>query len=471
MMDLTQYRSCVAKPIDGDSPVGARLIDDALFDYVEDQMMKVGSLSHGSVQWQQAEHSAITLLSEKSKDIKVLVYLLQCLHHDVNPNRLIVSFGVMRDFIEYFWAESFPAQGDRGKLPRRKFFSQMCQRFSTVVKSFDFASLNTPLAEELKEVVSEWQQTLTAKQLSSELSESIATLINNDLTKREERLASTPAPSASPSQIAAIASTESAPSAFTVDSSSDKATKETLLKVASFLSEQEMGSVLAIRVRRYAMWGSIDSLPDHDAQGHSLLRAMQSDRVKEYRDQMGSPSLALWRKVEQSLTVAPFWFEGQMLSAQVAEALEHSEWSHAIKEETQMFLERFPYLMEMTFKGGAPFVPNEVKSWLSDSTKECSPYGQSSGSWQALRQEAFNLAKEGGISVAMSMVNDGLISVNEPRDRFYWRLIGADLLKHHQLEGIALSQYQTLEQEILQTSVVQWEPSLIQQLKQNTASE
>ncbi|RTZ16419.1 type VI secretion system protein TssA [Vibrio aquaticus] len=468
-MELTQYRSSVVKPIEGDSPVGVRLIDDALYEYVEEQMMKVGSLAHGSVQWQQVEHSAITLLSEKSKDIKLLVYLLQCLHHDINPTRLIVSFGVMRDFIEHYWEDSFPAQGDRGKLPRRKFFSQICQRFSTAVKKFDFACLNTSLVDELKEAVSEWQQTLTAKQLSSDLSESIVITINSELIKRAERLASVPVSSTPPTIPSASIASE--PPTFTVDNSSDKATKETLLKVASFLSEQEMGSVLAIRVRRYAMWSSIDSLPDHNAQGHSVLRSMQSDRVKEYREQMDSPNLALWRKVEQSLTVAPFWFEGQMLSAQIAEALERTDWSNAIKEETQTFLERFPYLVEMAFKGGKPFVPNEVRNWIYESKTECSPYGQSNGAWQELRQEAFDLAKEGGISVAMSMVNDGLVVASEPRDRFYWRLIGADLLKHHQLDGIALSQYQTLEQEILQTSVVQWEPSLVQQLQQNTASE
>lgn len=50
-MEMTEYRQCVAKPISSSNPVGERLVDHPLFDFIEDQMMKVGSLSHASVQW------------------------------------------------------------------------------------------------------------------------------------------------------------------------------------------------------------------------------------------------------------------------------------------------------------------------------------------------------------------------------------------------------------------------------------
>jgi type VI secretion system protein ImpL len=48
-MELSEYRPCITTPIERENPVGERLIDDSLFDFVEDQMMKVGSLSHASV--------------------------------------------------------------------------------------------------------------------------------------------------------------------------------------------------------------------------------------------------------------------------------------------------------------------------------------------------------------------------------------------------------------------------------------
>lgn len=468
-MELTQYRTSIVKPIAGESPVGERLLDEPLFDFVEDQMMKVGSLSHASVQWQEVEHSAITLLNEKSKDIKLLVYLLQCLHNQLTPSRFITSFGVMSDFIEHYWNDCFPAPGKRGNLPRRKFFSQMCQRFSIAVEKFDFASLDSQDREELQAVVEAWQKTIEANELSSDVADSVALTITNQLKRAQERekLQQTAAQPVSTDSATTQASAAPA-SSLSVDNSSDKAAKQTLLKVAEYLAEQESGSALAIRVRRHALWGAITALPDHDHNGKTLLRGMQMERVKEYQDQLHQPDLALWRKVEQSLTIAPYWFEGQLMSHDIAKALGQESWCQAIREETQSFIQRYPSVVELKFKDGSPFLTDLVRDWLA-SGEVASTGGSVSGNWNEQREEAFSLAKEGGIAVAMSMLNDGLVAATEPRDRFYWRLLSADLLKHNHLDAMAKEQYQTLKQEIMQTSVTEWEPSLIEQLERNTA--
>lgn len=470
-MELTQYRSSIVRPITHDAPVGERLLDEPLFDFVEDQMMKVGSLSHATVQWQEVEHSAITLLNEKSKDIKLLVYLLQCLHNQLTPSRFIVSFGVMSDFIEHYWSDCFPAPGKRGNLPRRKFFSQMCQRFSMAVDKFDFATLDSQSREELQTVVEGWQKTIQANELSSDVADSVVLTITNQLKRAQEReKLQQSAPQTTAANSAAPAISSAAAPSLSVDNSSDKAAKQTLLKVAEFLAEQESGSALAIRVRRHALWGAIATLPDHDHHGKTLLRGMQIERVKEYQDQLHQPDLALWRKVEQSLTIAPYWFDGQFMSHEIAKALGQESWCQAIREETQSFIERFPSVVDLKFKDGSPFFSESVRDWLA--SREMTTSGSTvSGSWQEQREEAFNLAKEGGIAVAMSMLNDGLVAATEPRERFYWRLLSADLLQHNHLDAMAKEQYQTLKQEILQTSVTEWEPSLIEQLQRNTASD
>ncbi|MFM2589328.1 type VI secretion system protein TssA [Vibrio sp. TBV020] len=467
-MELIQYRNCIVEPVSDSSPVGERLLDEPLFDFIEDQMMKVGSLSHASVQWQEVEHSTLKLLQEKSKDIKLLVYLLQCLHQELTADRFIASFHVMGDFIAHYWLDSFPAPGKRGNLPRRKFFSQMCQRFSMAVDKFDFHNLDSQAREELSCAVLEWQRVISVHDLASDMVESIVATVSNRISKasqseeREKRQAvSSPSPSQSSPSVSQ--------SALSIDNSSEKAAKETLLKVADFLSEQEFGMALAIRVRRHALWGGITSLPDHDKGGHCLLRGMQAERVKEYKDQSAQPNLALWRQVEQSLTISPFWIEGQLLSHDIAKALGYEQWCQAIKEETTAFIERFPTMRELKFKSGERFIPDPVQEWLVGNEKS-SNSGALVNSWQEQRDEVFNLAREGGIAVAMSMINDGLNVAIEPRERFYWRLLSADLLKHNHLDGMATEQYQHLKQEAMQAQVSQWEPSLIEQLERNTAS-
>nr|ACI88897.1 LanJ [Vibrio anguillarum M3] len=467
-MELTDYRRCITQPIQADNPVGERLIDDPLFDFVEDQMMKVGSLSHASVQWDEVEHSTLKLLSGKSKDLKLLIYLLQCLHNQVTPLRFTTSLQLLSDFMSLYWEDCFPAPGKRGSLPRRKFFSQIVQRLALVIDKLDFAQFDGPDRDELNTAIDALQQATTQAGLMSESVESLVAKVQAQLRRATEREQATQHVQETP----AVERKTTTQSAIPVDSSSDKATKQTLLKVAEFLSEQEFGIALAIRVRRFAVWSSITSLPEHDVSGETLLRAMAQERIKEYHDQMRSPDLALWRKVEQSLTMAPYWFEGQMMSYQIAQSLGQKAWSEAILSESQQFVARLPALLELKFKGGEPFVSDCVKEWLlSVGQSKGAQSGQVAGDWQDKRKEAFSLAKEGGIAVALSMLNDGLVSASEPRDKFYWRLLSADLLNSNNLDAMAKEQYQTLHAQVSTMSVTDWEPSLVEQLEQYTTSE
>lgn len=468
-MEITEYRQCIAKPISSSHPVGERLVDHPLFDFIEDQMMKVGSLSHASVQWDEVEHSTLKLLGEQTKDIKLLVYLLQCLHNQMTPPRFITSFVVMSEFLNQYWTESYPAPGARGNLPRRKFFSQMVQRFAAAVDKLDFHRFDEADRQALESAVGEWQQAIEKQGLSSDLVESVVIRIQAELKRAEQQHQAKvqSAKNEMPSETA-----HSAAASMVVDNSSDKAAKQTLLKVADFLAEQEFGIALSIRLRRFAVWGSITSLPDHKPDGETLLRGMQADRVKDYQDQLRHPDLALWRKVEQSLTMAPYWFEGQWMSYTIAQQLGKSDWCQAIAEETQNFLRRLPSLLELKFKGGEPFVSDSAKEWLANVGETQSLAGKSvGGDWQEKRKEAFQLAKEGGIAVALSMLNDGLVSAIEPRDKFYWRLLSADLLRANHLDAMAGEQYQTLLAQVTTLSVPEWEPSLVEQIQRYTTSE
>lgn len=79
----------------------------------------------------------------------------------------------------------------------------------------------------------------------------------------------------------------------------------------------------------------------------------------------------------------------------------------------------------------------------------------------------FRLAEEGGLSVALTALNDGLKKAVEPRDSFYWRMLSCDLMHQHQLEAVAGQQYQTLLQEARQMALSDWEPSLMKKLEQS----
>ncbi|MCQ9087108.1 type VI secretion system protein TssA [Vibrio alginolyticus] len=464
-MELDSYRAAIATPISPENPVGERLVDDPMFEFIETQMMKVGSLSHGNVQWEEVEHSTVTLLRDKTKDLKLLAILLQCLHQDMTPSRWVVSFEVLGDFMARFWVTCHPASGERGNLVRRRFYSQISQRFSTASKTVNYAQFGAEHQATLQNALDGFKQALQHAQLGNDdVTEQLLQHVEQGL----RRAVSSPKAAdetQTPSEVRQPAPAVSVP---TVDNSSDKAAKTTLLNVASFLAEQELAMPLSIRLKRFALWGNITAAPDHNTQGLTQLRSMQADRIRDYQAQLTHPDLALWRKVEQSLTMAPFWFEGQWMSHHIAKQLGHDSWCSAIVQECANFLERLPVLMTLTFKDGSPFVSDEVKQWLADAQPSNSSHGQGGGDWHDQRHEALTLAKEGGIAVALTHLNEKLAQATEPRDKAYWRLLIADVLRANQLDAMAAQHYQTLYTQISTLSVTDWEPSLMTQLQQHT---
>ncbi|MGF1908683.1 type VI secretion system protein TssA [Vibrio kasasachensis] len=465
-MKLNNYCRYVTQPIQADNPVGKRLVDEPLYDFIEDQMMKVGSLSHTSVQWEKVEQSTLKLLGEKSKDLKLLIYLLQCLHNDATPVRFITSIELVTHFMNLYWDGCFPVPGEKGRVTRGKFFGQIVQRFSLAIGKLDFSQFSHQERNDLTLATEAWLKTTIKQGVSSDGVESLVTKIGSQQQRATER----ENVDTHEEETSVVEQISTVKSAVSIDSSSDKATKQSILKVADFLSQQEFGTDLAIRVRRYAVWSSITSLPEHAASGETQLRGMMQERVKEYQDHMRSPDLVLWQKVEQSLTMAPFWFEGQMMSYQIAQSLGKESWCDAILSESEQFLARMPMLLDLKFKGGEPFISEAVKQWLL-SYKNAGGSNSLGGTWQEKGEEAAILAKEGGIAVALSMLNDGLLEANEPRDKFYWRLLSADLLNANSLDAMAKEQYQTLHSQITTMSVIDWEPSLVEQLEQYTTSQ
>lgn len=466
-MNIQEYRQVIVLPVSANSPIGERLYDDPLYDFIDSQMMKVGSLSHGTVQWGEVEQSILKLFRDKTKDIKLLIYLIQCLHHQVTPERLTLSLLIFSDFMREFWQTCYPSPGDRGKLPRRKFFSLLLQRFDLLIDKFDFSLFDAEGKDALLQALLDWHSAVVENELDSEAVSFFVQRIKNKLQDVEARAVVNSQAivnretSADIGHVTTVNVQQVSPLSF--DSSSSQLVKQTLLKVSDFLSEQEHGTLLSIRVRRYAIWSSIESLPEHNNQNETLLRSMPAERLKEYTDAMSSPDIALWRKVENSLMLAPYWIDGQLLSAQIAKSLGLDDWGEIIFDETKQFLSRLPALTELKFKDGTPFVSDETKKWIENDMT--SQNAKSVTHWQDTFDQVKQLSKEAGMNIAISSVNDGLKSAIEPRDKFYWRCLLAELLEENNLTEVANEQYRLLYEEVITMNLTEWEPSLIVKLK------
>ncbi|MFM2484442.1 type VI secretion system protein TssA [Celerinatantimonas yamalensis] len=465
-MNTHDYRKKISQSISADQIVGERLRDDPLLDFIESQMIKVGSLSHAQVQWQEVENSALKLLSEKTKDLKILTILLQCLQHQNNAENFIVSLQILADFIALFWQSCYPAPGKRGVLPRRKFFAQIIQRSYQSAEKLEASQFDYEQKQLLEQTFAHLLDVVAREQLPIDGIEEVSALFKRKIANITASQTTAGISTREADADLEPTRTITAAHAVDIDTSSERSIKQTLLKVADFLAEMNEGSALSIRLRRYAVWLSITSLPQATHQGETQLMPMSVDRVTEYEEQLQrAANLPLWRQVEKSLALSPFWFDGHYISAQIAEKLGEASWALAIQEELGAFVQRLPGLLDLKFKGLVPFASEQTQQWLKGSLASGTDLQQGVGNWDEKRQEAMLLAQEGGLSVALAMLNDGLAQASEPRDQVYWRLLSADLMQANQLQAMAEQHYRSLLNQVSQMSVGQWEPSLIKHLE------
>lgn len=469
-MNMKNYRERIKKPISAECVVGERLIDDPLLDFVETQMIKVGSLSHSEVQWDEIEKICMNLLENKTKDLKILTYLLQCLQYQASAERFTLSVYILIDFMSAFWETCYPAPGDRGALPRRKFFSQIAQRIFKSAQKLDAEMFAVDLKVELENGIDQWKEVVQTYSLPLTLVDDVQVLLTNKLSSLsvDNILPVASKYSALKAETQNTHANLSAINKFEIDSSSDRATKQTLFKMADFLTELDSGSVYSLRLRRLATWLAVVSLPDADQNGQTQLMPASIDRIREYEEQLErGADLVLWRQVEKSLTLTPFWLDGHYLSFRIAMKLGEKDLATAIRDELLIFIGRLPSLLNMSFQGSVAFASQETQRWLND-VKNCNSLGIMSGLWDETLKKAFVLAEDGGVSVALAMLNDGLKEAKEPRDQFYWRMLSADVMHNYKLGALASAQYTTLKIQAQSLSVTDWEPSLIQRLENVT---
>lgn len=245
-----------------------------------------------------------------------------------------------------------------------------------------------------------------------------------------------------------------------IDSSNDRAWRQTQLKVAELLIERQPEAAVGYRLRRHAVWAGITAVPMSGAGNKTPLAPMSADMVDEYRAAMNAPDQGLWQRIEQSLTLAPYWFEGHRLSAEVAQKLGFGAVAQAIAEELGAFLQRLPALRELAFSDGSPFLSPECSRWLQPAK------GGSAGSGETgLAEEVAQRHGEQGVAAALALLDERIAQLKEPRDRFHALLVQAELLAQEGMEALARQHYQRLWQEASRLGLSHWEPGLVNRLE------
>lgn len=464
-------------PLSAELVKGAVPADEARWDYVETELVKLGSLAHSQVDLNAVAEACLVLLESKTKDMRVLAQLLRCLQHPAKATPMRTAILLLECWIRDYWSLAWPGNATQ----KQRLMVQIVKRFEGVLPRVSESASAAELAGLLaraEQLEAAWLALCPDKgELLDPLVMGLKRAQRQQVAQAQADEAGAPQSSATVAPGAAVSgipvTTSSAAQgsasqrpAVEIDSSNDRAWRQTQLKVAELLIERQPEAAVGYRLRRHAIWAGITT-PPMTAQGNKTqLAPMSVDMVDEYRAAMNAADQGLWQRIEQSLTLAPYWFEGHMLSAMVAQKLGFATVAQAIMQELETFLQRLPALRELTFSDGTPFLSAECSRWLQPA-KGGSSDGQGGCS---LAEEVALRHGEQGVAAALALLDERMAQLKEPRARFHAQLVQAELLEQEGMNSLARQHYQHLWQEATRLGLSQWEPGLVSRLERHATA-
>ncbi|EHM2956837.1 type VI secretion system protein TssA [Escherichia coli] len=452
-------------------------LDDgnADWEFVDSEIVKLGSLAHSQLDIPELQRRGLMLLASETKDFRLLAHLLRTLQH---AGDILLASRMLAQYTEHYWTCAAP----QNMAHKKRFAAQVIKRFESAVQDFagNAATIQRDaLLGELAKLAQCWQA-----HNASELAKATDDLFSlfqrafrdvaPEMTSSARSAAIAPqatigyVPDMSPHTVAAQPPVAATPiPQVTVESHDDKAWRDTLLKVAAILCERQPESPQGYRLRRHALWQTITSTPQAESDGRTPLAAFPVDMMDDYLARLNNADMALWQQVEKSLLLAPYWLDGHYLSAQTALRLGYKQVADAIRDEVTDFLARLPALINLLFNDRTPFVSEQTKQWLasSGSVNQTVPVVQTDEELQAAKA-CFD---EYGLEAALRYLEN--LPEGDPRHQFHRQFFGAQLLEEAGMVQLAQQQYRMLFRTGLHMMLSEWEPSLLKALEQKLTAE
>ncbi|MEG5635625.1 type VI secretion system protein TssA [Enterobacter bugandensis] len=428
--------------------------ESPLWEVVDSGIARLGSLTHEQVDIPCIQENCLILLEQESKDFRIVIHLLRTLQHGGHPEQVVLAGVLLTEYLRHFASVAWPQDA----RIRVRLLQQVLRRFEGVSGYFS-RQCDEAERKQFREtmvVLSEMLCSFDAT-LSSEVS-SLMQIFDRSanaasVRKEEEKLQPKPAVSSL---------TPAAAAGYEIATDSERAWRQSLLKVADLLCESHPAEPVGYLVRRHAIWGNLNSAPASKDGIRTQLAAVSPDRVSDYRNRMTTDP-QVWKEIETSLTLAPWWFDGHYFSSQRAEQCGYHDVAQAIRESVAKLIKRLPGIEQMQFSDGTPFASPDTCLWIMDAEKESEHHELALNDNESLWQEFH----QNGLQAALSKLDDiqkkGTRA--DPRFYFYNQLTTARLLEEAGLSELAQHQFCSLWKSIRTFSLEEWEPSLMTFLK------
>lgn len=464
-----KVRELGQNPISPEKPAGDDAHYEPEFEELQQEIDKlsIASATGEGTDWKRVTNLCVAILSEKSKDLLVAVYLVTGLTKTHGFEGFTVGVGFLNDLVSNFWDTLYPPKRRmRGRLNAISWWEERMEAF---IKSLPE---DAPVAAEqmaaAKKSLGDLDATLAEKSDDAPSMRQLLTYL--DMAPAEEEAQPEPEPEPEPQpepeefqsapsapqeqqqqataqpapQPAAPPKQSPAPSppppssgrkASAHPAKSDKEAQEALrtgldelLTVADFYLENDPTNPLSYRLRRMAAWLPLSG-PPPASDGKTMLPPPE-DAVKgpiENLLQNVNWESAI-KASESRINEFRFWLDMTRFTATALENMgpAYADAAKAVAAETLLLVERMQGIENLAFSDGTPFADQNTRTWLntlglgagSGSAAGGDPAKQDVA--QAL-QDARALLQDKKAIAAAELMQQGLNKAGTARERLLWR--------------------------------------------------
>ena len=466
-------------PIAGDSPVGADASYDPDFEALKTEIDKLAGMAGDTPNWSSVVDGATELLTEKTKDLRLLIWLAIAKMHQSGLKGLLEGMVGIREVSAAHWDAMFPpARRARARANLVTWFAEQGAAF-LLAGTFG-ASDREPLTSaelQLSELDTFFREKLADSYtgvgvMQSAFREKVRELPPEKKAEPPKPAAAAAAPTPSAAPAGAAVATPDVPS---IGGEADiapalRAVAKTITGAADVLRKADPAKAWAYRLQRVGAWLAVREPPPAE-DGKTRIRPPPEDQVKKLETlQSNEQWLPLLLACEAMTGQFLFWLDLHRLSSLAMDrlgALFVDARETAVKE-TLAFVQRFPSIADLAFADGTPFASAATQAWLDEQARALGG-GGGGGSSRASEEdeelarrfeEVKELVGSGKVAEGLGLGIQLASRAADGRSRFRSRLLVAKLALQGNKPEVARPLFRALQEEGERHQLEVWEPAL-----------
>ncbi|NBA94158.1 type VI secretion system protein TssA [Pseudomonas sp. R5(2019)] len=452
-------------PVDVQQPAGVFDEEDNVFQGIDSEMMKLGSLQEPRIDWGYVDEAACRYLTTRCKHFRIAAHLSTARMRARGWRGWAEAAGVLAGMASRYWETGFPKPGASGLVAKRRLMALLFERLGEALTTLDAKSFGEEYYKAGQQALDQLQSIAAQVKLDA----SALTRLEGQLRLAAE---ATRAPELVEAQLDIPSPTPVITEAFftsaNLASGNERESRRSLLAIAEIINQQDAYDPTGYLLRRFALWAHLSAAPSPGKDLRTELMAVSADTADAYGDAMNTNAVdpVLLQRVEKSATSSPYWLRGSYLAAGIARRLEMQSVAEAIRQATERFVTRLPALVKLQFADGRPFVDGETHAWIIGGDSGAAPPGASQ-EYPTLREELRGLLEMAGVESMLRRLEAIQLESSHPRHCCYVMTIAAELLAARGLSWLADGLFFRAHVAMQGASVPEWEPDLFTLLERH----